>query len=114
MLVVFLNRWPELDGIPASTDVPAARPERFVTVERVGGAETPFLDKPLMAVQCWAATRMQASNLAQTVKHALERAWLLPQVAAVRIESTVNHPLGESTPRYQITVELTVHKQSDL
>ena len=109
-LVRFLNRQPELMGIPVSTDVPAQRPERFVTVERVGGDETPFVDHPLLAVQCWDASRVEASFLAQRVKPLLERATRIPAVARVRIESTLNHPLDEHSPRYQITAELTVHK----
>ncbi|NEG54758.1 hypothetical protein [Bifidobacterium platyrrhinorum] len=109
-LVQFLNRQPELTGIPVSTDVPPQRPERFVTVERVGGDETPFTDHPMLAIQCWGTSRMQASFLAQRVKTLLERATRIPAVARVRIESTLNDPLDEHTPRYQITAELTVHK----
>lgn len=111
-LVQFLNRQPELTGIPVSTDVPAKRPERFVTVERVGGDESPFTDRPLLAIQCWDTSRVQASFLAQRVKVLLERATRIPAVARVRIESTLNYPLDERSPRYQITAELTVHKHT--
>ena len=109
-LVQFLNRQPELAGVPVSTDVPARRPERFVTVERTGGAETPFTDHPMLAIQCWDTSRVQASFLAQRVKTLLERATRIPAVARIVIESTTNYPLDEHTPRYQITAELTVHK----
>lgn len=109
-LVRFLNRQSELTGIPVSTDVPAQRPERFVTVERVGGDETPFVDHPLLVIQCWDVSRVKASFLAQRVKTLLERATRIPAVARVHIESMLNYPLDEHSPRYQITAELTVHK----
>lgn len=109
-LAQWLSGQPELDGIPVSLDVPPHRPERFVTIERVGGGETKFIDTPMLAIQCWAESRVQAAKVADLTKTVLERAWRMPNVARIDVQSTINFPLDESTPRYQITVELTVHK----
>lgn len=109
-LAQWLSDQPELDGIPVSLDVPAQRPERFVTIERVGGGETPFIDTPMLAIQCWDKSRVKAAALADLTKAVLERAWQMSNVARVDVQSTINFPLDESTPRYQIAVELTVHK----
>ncbi|MCH9275675.1 hypothetical protein JS533_005225 [Bifidobacterium amazonense] len=109
-LVQWLSRQPELEGCPVSLDAPERRPERFITIERVGGAETRFIDTPTLAVQCWAGSRVKAAQLADLTKSVLERAWAMPNVARIDVQSTINFPLDESTPRYQITVDLTVHK----
>ena len=86
-LAQWLSGQPELNGIPVSLDVPMQRPERFVTIERVA-----------------------AAKLADLTKTMLERAWRIPNISSIDMQSTINFPLDESTPRYQITVELTVHK----
>lgn len=109
-LTQWLSRRPELAGCPVSLDVPEHRPERFITIERVGGAETRLIDMPTVAIQCWAGSRVKAAQLADLTKSALEQAWQLPNVARISIQSTINFPLDESTPRYQITAELAVHK----
>lgn len=112
LLVQLLALNPRLKGVPVSTDVPAHRPGQFITVERTGGAETPFLDHPMMAVQCWAPTRTAAGTLAAQTKLALLETTMHPAVARVDIESTSNYPLDATTPRQQIVASLVVHKQS--
>ena len=112
LIVQWLAGQPELAGIPVSTNVPANRPDSFVTLERTGGAEDTrgLIDRPTLAVQCWAPTRTKAGDLAETVKHVLRRATGIPQVKHVAIESTINFPLDESTPRYQLTADMTVQE----
>lgn len=64
----------------------------------------------MLAIQCWAESRVQAAKLADLTKTMLERTWRIPNISSIDMQSTINFPLDESTPRYQITVELTVHK----
>ena len=55
-------------GYPVMVEIPAKRPQRFVTVELVGGSErNQALDQALLAVQCWAGSRWEASELARQV-----------------------------------------------
>lgn len=99
------------DGITASTDTPAERPERFVTVERVGGSETRHIARPMLAVQSWARSTTDAGGLDMLVRRLLELMPLrVPEVALVTVESTVNDPLDDAHPRYQTTITLTIHK----
>lgn len=99
------------DGITASTDVPRERPDRFVTVERVGGSETRHIARPMLAVQSWARSTTDAGNLDMLVRGLLDLMPLLaPEVALVTVESTVNDPLDDAQPRYQTTITLTIHK----
>ena len=48
--------------------------------------------------------------MAETVKQVIRRAVEIPQVKHVAIESTINFPLDESTPRYQLTADMTVQE----
>lgn len=93
-----------LARIEAFMDVPAARPVRFVTVERTGGGETNLVDQPMLAVQFWAESRYEASEGARKLALILEE---LPVIVGAlgkcRVESVYNWP-DDAQPRYQLTV----------
>ena len=55
---------PDGDGLTAYLEVPADRPKRLVTIERVGGNENEYSSHPTIAVQAWAESRWQAAQLA--------------------------------------------------
>ena len=55
---------PDGDGLTAYLEVPADRPQRLVTIERVGGSELEYSSHPILAIQVWAETRWQAAQLA--------------------------------------------------
>lgn len=90
-------------------DSPNPQPETYITFERTGGDMTDVVvDHPAFAIQCYAPTRYEASELAHQV-------WkVLPSfvdystaVTRVECEALYNFPL-EHRPRYQITTVLTV------
>lgn len=109
-LVKWLNEQPELKDAPASTLVPASHPKRFITVERTGGRRTPLLDRPSLAIQCWAESQVKASDLADTLADVvLPRVYDLPYLGSFAIDSIYDYPLDGDTPRYQITASAVVH-----
>lgn len=55
---------PAGDGLTAYLEVPADRPRRLVTIERVGGNENEYSSHPTLAIQVWAESRWQAAQLA--------------------------------------------------
>ncbi len=69
LVMDWLNAAPELKDYPASFEVPAKSNATnripFVTVERTGSTEGRFVSRPLIAVQVWAASRWEASDVAQ-------------------------------------------------
>lgn len=111
-LVQWLSRQPELADVSVSMDVPQDRPERFVTVERTGGGSTTrgIIGTPTIAVQCWAGTRLEAADLADTVAGVLGRSIELPQVKRLIINSVANFPLDETQPRYQIVADMVTQQ----
>ena len=49
-------------GVHVSASVPRDRPQRFVTVERTGGALDQFRDLPMFAVQAWGVSAAGAAS----------------------------------------------------
>lgn len=97
-------------GVPVFADVPAARPDAFVTVERTGGGRLHrgLLDRPTLAVQSWAPTRHAASELSGQVDaamHAIE-GW---PVTSVVTDTIYNFPAEGPHARYQGVYQLTSH-----
>lgn len=105
---------PDGDGLTAYLEVPADRPQRFVTIERVGGRELEYSSRPTIAVQVWAETRWQAAQLAtgQVLPRLLDLD-LLDPIAAVTVESVIDFPDPgpPHQPRYQITISLDAATQ---
>nr|WP_301888457.1 hypothetical protein [Bifidobacterium dentium] len=109
-LVQWLSSQPELAEVPVSTDVPANRPSKFISIERTGGERTKILDRPELAIQCWAQSSVEAAELADMlVDVVLPRVYELADLGAFSVNSIYNYPLDETQPRHQITADAVVH-----
>lgn len=96
-------------SVPVSAEVPADRPASFVTVERVGGPASEFVDRGSYAVQAWALSRFDASVLAGTIRNILPYFATEVGVAHVGIDSMYPWPDPESRQsRYQVLVDVAV------
>lgn len=94
---------------PVSGDVPASRPSRFVTVERVGGQVGRFLDRGVYAIQVWEESRAKAAALAERVAGVLiDTLYADDRVGSVSVSSVTNFPDPESRcARYQVSASIT-------
>jgi hypothetical protein len=106
--------WLQAAGLPAYGDVPARRPERFVTVERTGGSIDAVFDRPTWAVQVWSTSRAQASEdalvLAARLADADSGFLAGAEVCDVDVESIYDFPDPDSGQnRYQMTVTALIH-----
>ena len=98
-------------GFEAYADVPTSRPSSFVTVERVGGtADAVAIERPTVAVQSWAQTRYQASELALLVDESMRALAETPEVTRVSLNSMHNHPDVSGQPRYQGVYDIVCYK----
>lgn len=61
----------EVLDLPVRTEVPAERPEAFVTVERSGGSTTRVDDRATLTVQVWCRDRLRAESLMESARDAL-------------------------------------------
>lgn len=92
--------------VKAFVQVPATRPEKFVTVERTGGKIDAFSDAPTFAVQAWAPTKAEAAALAEKTASAID-SWpkTAPEVADATVESMYDFADPDSrSQRFQLTV----------
>ncbi|MBW3093110.1 hypothetical protein KIH79_09300 [Bifidobacterium sp. 82T10] len=109
-VIDWLNADPDLTDWPASMDVPAdssaARPSRFITVERTGGTEEPFRSLPLLAVQVWGESSwIVAETASRLVLPRLKRLVELDPVARVDVIGVSHFPAADGRPRYQIIIQ---------
>lgn len=84
--------------------------EEFVTVERVGGGDDAHgaIDRPTVAVQCWAATRERAAEMAYEVDARMQG--LCSDVGGVTDVSRNSFYLfdgPDGDPRYQMVYDMT-------
>lgn len=103
-----LVSWLLAMGYEASSDVPGDQPGEFVTVERTGGPASSFVDRPTVAVQCWADTDERAEALSHEVR--LRMLTELPPrgVHSVRANAgpyKFNDP-ATRRPRYQLVLDV--------
>lgn len=112
LVVDWLNTSPVSRPVTAALNLPATAsgtsPGRYLTVERTGGSETPFVSRPLFAVQAWAESRWEASELANRTAERIRHVTDLDDVADVDILSITDFPSPDGRPRYQVTCQLTI------
>ena len=92
---------------PVKADVPNPRPDKLVTVERTGGgSDGKAIDRPTVAVQCWAGTRSEALALSQEAERAMDA--LPSQNWCYRSSKNSDYyfPGEGDEPRYQLVYDL--------
>lgn len=100
--------WIAALGHRASSAAPADAALPFVTVERTGGGARDMVDRPLMAVQCWAATEADAEGMANELRNELLMTQPPPGIHSVRANAgpyRFNDP-ETRRPRYQFVLDV--------
>lgn len=109
-VAVLRNAMP--DGVAVSSEIPTERPARQVSVSRVGGGETQFLDRPRMRLVCWGTSDAEAYSIAMTAVHALaDAARTHPLLSNSTLDvMSRDEWAGDGTARYSATVNMTINK----
>lgn len=111
----FLVAFLQTQGFEAYASVPdgelVTKPASFVTVEQTGGfTDGVALGTISMAVQSWAPSRYEASELALEVDEALFKVVdNVNPITHVSRNSIYNFPTSQGEPRYQGLYEMTAH-----
>lgn len=88
-------------------DVPNPRPDQLVTIERTGGSsDSIVIDRPNVAIQCWAGTRAEALNLTSAVEIAMEGISSCDWCYNASKNSDYYYPGEGGEPRYQLVYDL--------
>lgn len=94
--------------VPVSGDIPSPMPERFVTIEKTGSRSENQLYHPVIAVQSWAESRMEAARLNEQVKLAMVTSIRSPRISRCNLDTDYNFPeLELKRPRYQAVFDIT-------
>lgn len=83
-------------GVPVVGQTPGTRPDTWILVERTGGTATIASDTPMVSLDVWAPTKVDASALAHLAWDYLTRR-MPPVIGGVRITRRI--PV--SGPTYQ-------------
>ena len=94
----------ELD-VPVYMELPEKPPAAFVLVEKTGSNH---IESSMMAVQAYAGTMLEAAQLNEAVKQAMDSLALLSEVCAARLNSDYNFTdTASKLYRYQAVYDIT-------
>ena len=99
--------------VPVYAEVPAVMPERFVVLEKTGGARANYIWSATLAVQSWDRTSLLgAITLSDAVKEAMfDMAGGISMIGGVRLNSEYNWTDPESKYyRYQAVFDVTHYR----
>lgn len=101
--------WLDSLGYDAYDQVPANRPSRFVTVSREGSSVENMVDYPLLTIQTWAETEMQALLDALAIRLEATTHSTPYGVHSMRVNSGPYKFYDEDSdmPRYQTLYDVT-------
>jgi len=97
-----------LAPIPVYTEIPAERPEKFVTLEKTGGSRMNLLETATIAFQCWAGSLYEAADLCRTVKSVMDASIALDDISRAEYVSDYNYTdSARKEYRYQTVYQIT-------
>lgn len=109
-LVAFLKD--ALPDVYVAADVPADRPDYFITLERTGGGlDNVVRDTPTVAIQAWAPTRAEAMALAEDVRDAMDAFKYAPYICRCSLNGMYNYPTSHAEPRYQLVYDIVMRRE---
>lgn len=107
-MIAYLAR--RLKPVKVYARVPPDRPKTFITVERTGGVDDRFLDRPVFAIQAWAESPYMAATLADEIRAVLPDIVGEAGVSGWHGATMYSWPDPESKhARYQIITEITTY-----
>lgn len=93
--------------VPVSGEVPTPLPEKFVTVEKTGGRIENHVRSGTLAIQSWAGSQKEASELNDQVITAMEAAVALDVISKCQLNSDYNYTdTSTKHHRYQAVFDL--------
>lgn len=98
----------ELASVPVYMTRPETAPQKYVLIEKTGGSASNHVYKSMFAFQSYGATLLEAAQLNETVKEAVEELVTLDEVASARYQTDYNFTnVADKHPRYQAIFEIT-------
>lgn len=95
-------------SVPVLWEMPAKLPNRFVTLEKTGSGEENYIFRSTMTIQSYGPSLLEAAQLHERVKVAMNQLLELDEIGAVRLNSDYN--FTDTTIkryRYQAVYDIT-------
>lgn len=95
-----------------SSQIPAARPERYIMVSRAGGSSDGFIDRPTMELLVWGTSDEDASSLCMSAVYALtDAAQTDPLISYAALDSMSRDEwTATGASRYRALVQMAINK----
>ncbi len=105
---IILNHLVAALDVPVLMEVPKNPPDTFVVLEKTGGGQRNRIHSALFAVQSYAPSLLQAAQLNEQVKAAMDTLPALDAVCAARLNSDYNFTdTASKRYRYQAVYDIT-------
>ena len=97
--------------VPVSTEVPAERPTRFITVSLTGDSSDELIRRPTVSLVVWGTTDADAHGLAVSAFHALVDAAKTHELLSSAQLQTMTRDEWTNTgqARYLVEIDLTIN-----
>ena len=93
---------------PCYMEVPAEPPATFVVIDKTGSSRLNLVNEATLAIQSYAATKLQAAELNERVKSAMDNIITLADIGGVKLNSDYNFTNTQTKKyRYQAVYVLT-------
>ena len=104
---IILDYLAETLSVPVYMMRPETVPSEYVVIEKTGSAKQEYIPSSVFAFQSYAPTLLDAAQLNEAVKEAVEGAISLPEITKVTLNSDYNFtdPTAKQ-PRYQAIYEV--------
>ena len=98
-------------NVPVSTEVPAQRPTRLITVALTGDRSDEFLRRPTVSLTVWGRSDADAHSLALSAWHALTDAAQTHDLLSSADLQTMSRDEWTNTgqSRYLVEIDLTIN-----
>lgn len=77
-------------SVPAYTETPEEKPEKYVILEKIGSGNEDFIKNAMLAIQSHAERMEEAAQLNEEVKSAMDNIIVLNQIAKCKLNSDYN------------------------
>lgn len=95
-------------GVPVYMEVPSTPPPSFVVLEKTGSGRANHISRATLAVQSYAPTLLEAAQLNEAVKAAMDNAIDLDEVSRSALNSDYNFTDPQTKRyRYQAVYDIT-------
>lgn len=111
LVVDVLSDSTALAGVPVSTEIPATRPSRMVTVSLMGDVSAELMRRPRVMLTVWGTSDLDAHGLAVTAVHELaDAAQTHDLLSHVSLESMSRDEwAANGQARYVAQLDLTIN-----